>query len=98
MSWASHNPELYDQCCKRGLHWKIADKLKEYNHIFDQEHGYDECHRDEVIEAVIDVLYDQSELSTVLACWAAKDIGEAMGDLMSSIGDGLRLEAKETGQ
>ena len=97
MSWASHNPELYDQCCKTGLHWKIANALKEYNHIFDQEHGYDECHRDEIINAIVDVLYDQSELSSVLSCWAAKEVGEAMGDHFTSIGDVIRMEKEREG-
>ena len=97
MSWAAHNPELYDQCCKSGLHWKLADELKRYNHNFDQEHGYDEVHRDQIIEAVIDVLYDQSELTSVLACWASKEVSEAMGDHFASIGDAIRMEKEREG-
>jgi len=94
MSWAAHNPELWDMVCKRGLHWRIADELKRYGYDFDKEHGHDEIQRDMLMEAIIDVLYDQSELSSPLACWAHKEVSEAQGDYFSSMADAAVDRAK----
>ena len=83
MGWPAHNPELYDMICKRGLCWKFANTLKEYG--YEWQIATDQLKRDEIIDALVDVLYDQSDLQASLVLWASKDISEAEGSYFSGL-------------
>jgi len=76
MSWASHNPEKWDEICKQG----ICDKLYKmtFDGLIDLEPG---------IEDVVDVLYEVRGIGQKLVEWSTEEINKREADYWSSKGD-----------
>ena len=92
MSWASHNPELWDEICKKGIGRQIYLELREHGYDFDQTTGWEEA-----LHAIVDVLYESYDVKVLLSSWADKTVSEAMGDHFASIGDAIRMEKEREG-
>ena len=69
MSWASHNPELYDDICMRGIHRYLYDALADYD--------LNTISSLDLLEVVVEVLYTDHKMAAALREWAHKRIIDA---------------------
>ena len=92
MSWAAHNPELWDEICKKGIVRQIYLELREHGYDFDQTTEWEEA-----LRAVVDVLYQSYDVAALLSSWADKAVGGEVLDHFASIGDAIRMEKEREG-
>jgi len=84
VSWAAHNPEAYDEICKRGISWKLQSA---YKAVWNDHDGSDFF--DEIIETIHQ---EAPEVYEALLLWACKETNEELADHFASMGDARRKE------
>lgn len=77
MSWASRDPERWDEICRNGIMAKLESRANMGANHFD---------RDEVEAALIEAM-ECHALNLALTTWASKEIDEAEGDHFSGLID-----------
>lgn len=68
MSWASHNPELYDEICERGIVNKIIRTVEQYAN---------DCPPEDDVALIVSALYQEDTVRDALLSWANSSICDA---------------------
>ena len=80
MSWAAHNPELYDDICKKGICWKLSA-------AFEEVWG-GQPDNPETFDQVIEVLQQEAPKAyDALLTWAHDSVIEAEQDYWGGLVD-----------
>ncbi len=77
MSWASHNPEKWDEICETGIMWKLRHPANIGGNRFDD---------DEVLEALQEAM-ECHAIKLALCDWASKEIAEAESSYFADMVD-----------
>ena len=91
MSWAAHNPELYDEICQKAITGKLhsmSDGINSPDPAIDY---------DDLFLLVQDLCAEVPEVYDALLTWADKETGVAVGNHFADIGDAERSRRKEAG-
>jgi hypothetical protein len=85
MSWAAHNPELYEQICKRGIAWKLQREIA--------RNGFDPRDAEEMMANIVEVLYET--FGNTLSGWASEEISESEGSYFGDLADAAKEQHDE---
>lgn len=80
MSWASHNPEAWDEICVNGIVQKIEDAMKVYAEPIDAGELRDVIH-------AIQETADGEKVFDALLTWAQKEVVDAEADYFGGLID-----------
>ncbi len=86
MSWASHNPELYDEICERGIVRKVIKTVEQY---------HNDCPPEEDVEMVVSSLCEEDGFREAFLSWANREVCDAEADYWASKVDAARDRMKD---
>lgn len=78
MSWAAHNPEIYDKILKSGVVRKLTKELTDY--------GFKGRDRDTLV-AIVDVMAEDSKVYDALIWWSRQEGTEAEREYFAGLVD-----------
>jgi hypothetical protein len=87
MSWARHNPELYDEMCERGIVKKILQTVQE---------SFDDVVDEDDVTMIVATLHDSApRVWDELNAWASDEASDEIREHFAGIADGERKRRKE---
>ena len=89
MSWAAHNPELYDELCAKGIARKLAASYGLYG-------GEDDSNVEFTFLTLVEALHDEAPaVYDALLTWAEREVGAEVSEYWAGLIDVERVRRKE---